>query len=58
VVALRSTGCIGSSGGAVFEVGVVVRLAVDGETLTVTWAERWVRDRIIARIPGGSHDPE
>jgi hypothetical protein len=43
---------------AVFEVGVVVRLAVGGETLTVTWAERWVRDRIIARIPGGSHDPE
>ena len=43
---------------AVFDVGVVVRLAVDGETLTVTWAERWVRDRIIARIPGGSHDPE
>jgi hypothetical protein len=43
---------------AVFEVGVVVRLAVGGETLTVTWAERWVRDRIIARIPGGKHDPE
>jgi hypothetical protein len=43
---------------AVFEVGVVVRLAVDAETLTVTWAERWVRDRIIAKIPGGSHDPE
>jgi len=44
--------------GAVFDVGVVVRLAVDGETLTVTWAERWVRDRIIARIPGGRHDPK
>ena len=43
---------------AVFEVDVVVPLAVGGETLTVTWAERWVRDRIIARIPGGSHDPE
>jgi hypothetical protein len=44
--------------GDVFEVGVVVRLAVGGETLTVTWAERWVRDHIIARIPGGTHDPE
>jgi hypothetical protein len=43
---------------AVFEVGVVVRLAVGGETLNVTWAEHWVRDHIIARIPGGSHDPE
>jgi hypothetical protein len=43
---------------AVFDVGVVVRLAVGGETLDVTWAERWVRDRIIGRIPGGRHDPE
>jgi hypothetical protein len=43
---------------AVFEVGAVVRLAVGGENLNVTWAERWVRDHIIARIPGGSHDPE
>jgi hypothetical protein len=43
---------------AVFEVGVVVRLAVGGETLNVTWAEHWVRDHIITRIPGGSHDPE
>jgi hypothetical protein len=43
---------------AVFDVGVVVRLAVGAETLTVTWAERWVRDHIIARIPGGRHDPQ
>jgi hypothetical protein len=43
---------------AVYDVGVVVSLAVGGETLDVTWAERWVRDRIIARIPGGRHDPE
>jgi hypothetical protein len=43
---------------AVFEVAVVVRLAVGGETLTVTWGEHWVRDHIIARIPGGRHDPE
>jgi hypothetical protein len=43
---------------AVFDVGVVVRLAVDGETLNVTWAERWTRDHIIGRIPGGRHDPE
>lgn len=39
-------------------VGVTVDLSVEGETLDVDWAERWVRDRIIARIPGGLHDPE
>jgi len=44
--------------GDVFEVGVVVRLAVGGETLSATWAERWVRDRVIGRIPGGRHAPE
>ena len=42
----------------VFDVGVVVRLAVDGETLSATWAERWVRDRVIGRIPGGRHAPD
>jgi hypothetical protein len=43
---------------AVFEVGVVIRLAVKGDTLDATWAERWVRDHIIVRIPGGRHDPD
>jgi hypothetical protein len=43
---------------AVYEVAIVIRLSVKGETLDATWAERWVRDRIIGRIPGGSHDPE
>jgi hypothetical protein len=42
---------------AVFDVGVTITLAVGGETLDVTWTERWVRDRIIGRIPGGRHDP-
>lgn len=44
--------------GLVSEVGIVVRLGVAGATLDVTWAERWVRDRIVSRIPGGRHDPE
>lgn len=35
-----------------------VVLSVAGETLDATWAERWTRDHIIARIPGGRHDPE
>jgi hypothetical protein len=39
-------------------VETVIRLAVKGDTLDVTWIERWLRDRIIRRIPGGSHDPE
>ena len=43
---------------AVFEVGVIITLAVGGETLDVTWTERWVRDHIIGRIPGGRHDPD
>ena len=41
----------------VSEVGVVVRLGVKGEPLDASWVERWVRDKIIARIPGGRHDP-
>lgn len=39
---------------AITEIGVAVELAVDGDTLDVTWVERWIRDRVIARIPGGS----
>ncbi|WP_374945786.1 hypothetical protein [Agreia sp.] len=42
----------------VSDVGTVVRLGVDGESLDATWTERWVRDHVIRRIPGGSHDPE
>ena len=42
----------------VFDVGIVVSLAVPGEILDVTWTERWVRDHIIGRIPGGRRDPE
>lgn len=42
----------------VSDVGIVVRIGVRADTLDLTWVERWVRDRIIARIPGGRHDPE
>jgi len=41
--------------GVVYEIGVALRLSVGGEALDVTWTERWVRDRIIGRIPGGRH---
>lgn len=43
---------------AIAELGIVVALNAKGDDLDVTWPERWVRDHIIARIPGGRHDPE
>lgn len=42
----------------VARVDIVVSLGVPGEQLDVTWVERWARDHIVARIPGGRHDPE
>ncbi|WP_127125930.1 hypothetical protein [Georgenia sp. SYP-B2076] len=41
----------------VSNVGVAVSLGVRGENLDLTWFERWVRDHVIARIPGGRHAP-
>lgn len=41
----------------VADVGVVIRLGIRGEGLDADWVERWIRDKIIARIPGGRHDP-
>lgn len=41
----------------VADVGTTVKLGLHGAELDVTWTERWVRDHVIARIPGGSHDP-
>ncbi|MGX1161997.1 hypothetical protein FBY31_3947 [Arthrobacter sp. SLBN-100] len=38
-------------------VDVVIRLGVRGGNLDATWVERWIRDKIITRIPGGRHDP-
>ena len=43
---------------AVFEIGTAIRLALGGETLDLTWAERWVREHIIGDPPGGRHDPQ
>lgn len=41
----------------VTDVGVAVRLGVRGEGLDVTWVQRWLRDHVVGRIPGGRHDP-
>lgn len=40
------------------DIGIVLKLGVRGDSLALTWIERWVRDKIIARIPGGRHDPQ
>lgn len=42
----------------VTRLGSVIELRVHADDLDATWLERWVRDRIIARIPGGRHAPE
>jgi hypothetical protein len=42
----------------VADVGIVLTLGVVADSLDLTWAERWLRDKVIARIPGGRHDPE
>lgn len=39
----------------VSSVGVTVRLAPTDIPSDVHWVERWLRDHIIARIPGGRH---
>lgn len=41
----------------VAEIGTAVRLSVDREQLDLLWVERWWRDTVVARIPGGRDDP-
>jgi len=38
--------------------GVVLSVGVHADSLDASWTERWMRDHVIARIPGGRHDPE
>jgi hypothetical protein len=40
----------------VAEIGADVRLAVDGEALATAASKRWVRDHVIAHIPGSRHE--
>ena len=42
----------------VSDVGIVIRLGIRAEELDLTWGERWLRQHVIGRIPGGRHDPE
>ncbi len=41
----------------VVDVGSAVQLGADRDDLDATWHERWLRDRVVGRIPGGRHDP-
>jgi hypothetical protein len=38
--------------------GTVVTVGVSADSLDASWTERWMRDHVIGRIPGGRHDPE
>ncbi|MGW4479687.1 hypothetical protein [Rhodococcus triatomae] len=42
----------------VVRIDVTLHLNVRGESLDHLWVERWLRDRIVGRIPGGRHAPE
>lgn len=42
----------------VARLGTIVELRDRADDLDATWLERWFRDRLIARIPGGRHAPE
>lgn len=42
---------------AIREIGVVIKLSVGRDTQDLFWTERWVRDHIIGRIPGGAPHP-
>lgn len=42
----------------VHSVGVVVKLKPTDMTIDVSWVERWLRDHIVKRIPGGRHAAE
>lgn len=40
------------------ELGIAIALEADADDYELSWSERWVRERIVGRIPGGLHDPE
>ena len=39
-------------------VGTAIELTVRSDRLDADWVERWLRERVVGRIPGGRHDPE
>lgn len=43
---------------SVTDLGAVVSIDTYSEDMDITWTERWMRDHVIGRIPGGHHDPD
>lgn len=43
---------------SVSDLGSGIRLAMERDDIETTWTERWLRSRLIGRIPGGRHAPE
>jgi hypothetical protein len=43
---------------SVDRIEIVITLSTSAEEEVPGWPERWLRNRIIRHIPGGSHDPE
>lgn len=41
----------------VASVDTVITVGVRSDSLDASWVERWLRNHVIGRIPGGSHDP-
>jgi hypothetical protein len=39
-------------------VGTVISVGVRSDSLDASWVERWLRNHVIGRIPGGRHDPD
>ncbi|MFT4109394.1 hypothetical protein [Propionicimonas sp.] len=39
------------------EIGPAIRLAAPASLVPTSWLEDWLRDNLIARIPGGRHVP-
>ena len=42
----------------VASVGVVVKLTATDMPFDVQWVERWLRDHVVSRLPGGRHAAE
>ncbi|MFK0002362.1 hypothetical protein [Paenarthrobacter sp. NPDC090522] len=39
-------------------VDTVLTVGVRSDSLDASWVERWLRNHVIGRIPGGRHDPD
>jgi len=41
----------------VTDVGYVLNTDAERDEVAALWRERWWRDQVISKIPGGNHDP-